>query len=395
VPELPSPPELARPLPRLLDTSPSPRFEGAKPPPLPEAAIKTQIGVEPASARGRISTPPVVPPLPPSLQGPMEAPPLPSGMRAVAAEQTAPARLPAVSSRSSASIVILVLALVAAAGAAVWFLVLRPQAGEQRDRTIAPAPGSGATGSAGTGSGVESAGVATPGSTSPDTGSAAPAAPAPEMVDTTIEASAGGATVVLADTGQSGAAPFTAKLEKGKSYQAKVTAHGFLPAEVEVKGGDDNVIVKLVAKPRVVSITSEPAGALILVDSGATGHNTPFDVELGPAQAGKKTVRVQLRKQGYRSIDRAVDLNKLVEDDTKMVVKLDEKLAVAPPISRPVTSPGSARGSAHEGSDAGSGSADDSATPPGSTQGSGSAAAQPTGSGGSATEPEPEFNKHP
>jgi uncharacterized protein (TIGR02266 family) len=403
VPELPSPPELpARPAPRLLDTSPSPRFEGSQPPPLPEAVTKTRIGVEPAAPRGRISTPPVVAPLggaqgtPLTSSGPvpMEAPPLPSGMRAVAAEQTAPARLPAVSSRSTAPIIILILVLVAAAGAAVWFFVLRPQHTEaqaesgERAPTVPPQtppvepPAPVASGGSQAAGGSDTATPAAAGSAEP--------APGIEIVDTVITASVSGAKVEVTGTDQSGAVPFTAKLEKGKPYKARVTARGFLPAELEVKGGDDKQTAKLVAKPRVLVLASEPSGAVILVDSGPTGHNTPFELELTAAQAAKKTVRVQLRKPGYRAIDRTIDLSKLVEDDTRMVGKVEEKLAVAPAVTRPPAS--SARGSAHEGSDASSG--DDSATPPAGGS-AGSPSTPPSGGSAGSAEPEPEFNKHP
>src|SRR6185436_8377971 len=117
-------------------------------------------------------------------------------------------------------------------------------------------------------------------------------APAPEVVPTVISASVDGATVEIPGTGQSGPAPFTAKLDKGKPYKARVAAHGFATSEIEIKGGDDKRNVTLAAKPRVLSVDSDPSGAAIFVDSGPTGHTTPFDIELTAAQAGKKTVRV-------------------------------------------------------------------------------------------------------
>jgi uncharacterized protein (TIGR02266 family) len=351
-----------RPAPRLLDTSPSPRTEAPALPP-----VKTQLGVEPA--RARIATPP------PLLgQTPLEAPPLPSGLRAVATEHTEPARLPPLRTRSSAPIVILLLVLVALGGAAVWFLVLRPQHTERTNGPPEP-----------------SSGLATPpvaeGSSAPENpGSAAvpPPAPAtPEIVDTVIDASVG-ATVEVAGTSQSGPTPFTAKLENGKSYKARVSARGFIPADLEIKGGDDNQTVKLTPKPHVISISSEPRGALILVDSGTTGHTTPFDIELTPAQAAKKSIRVQLRKAGYRTFDRTIELDKLSEEDARMFYKLDGRLAAAPQV---VTPP--ATGSAQDGSSTGSGDAQ-----PGS--GSAPSPAPVPGSGsGSAPEPEPEFNKQP
>jgi hypothetical protein len=221
----------------------------------------------------------------------------------------------------------------------------------------------------------------------------APTVPAsPEIVDTVIEASADSATVEITGTSQSGPTPFTARLEKGKPYKVRVTARGFLPADLELKGGDDNQTVKLSPKPRVISIGSEPRGALILVDGGTTGHTTPFDIELTPAQVAKKSIRVQLRKAGYSRLDRTIEVDKLTEEESRMFYKLDGRLAVAPAV---VTPPPAGSGSPPDGT--GTGSSD--ATQPGGGSAQGSPPASPTpppgGAAGSAAEPEPEFTKQP
>jgi uncharacterized protein (TIGR02266 family) len=400
VPDLPNPPDPARPQPRMLDTSPSPRIES--PAALPEAVARTRLGVEPARARVSSPTPP--PPIPafgPSLS---ELPPLPSGLRAVAAEQTEPARMPPLRSRSIAPLLILIFVVVAAGGAAVWFLVLRPQQVAELRPVVPPAPGSAvavpAPGSAHPGS----AALAGSNTGAPASGSAVPAgsdAPAAELVETQIAANVDGATVEITGTDQSGPAPLTAKLEKGKPYKARITAHGYAALEIDLKGGDPKQTAKLVPKPRVISVASDPSGAQISVDGTPTGHVTPFEVELSSAQSGKKSVRVVLRKAGFRPVDRTIELAKMAEDDIRMTAKLDEKLATAPAVvpSRPGSSSGSARPPG-PGSDAGSGAGSDT-TPSGNGPGSGdgSAATPPAtpppggASAGSATEPEPEFNK--
>jgi uncharacterized protein (TIGR02266 family) len=384
--DLPTPPDLARPVPRLLDTSPSPRFEASQPAQQP---MKTQLGVEPA--RARISTPP---PLgAPGTGAPMEAPPLPSGMRAVAAEHTEPARMPPLRTRSSAPMVILILAIVAAGAAAVWFLVLRPQQIAETEASRPVQPGSGET--------PGSAAIATPGSAAtPTSGSADSAAPAGsatppvvETADTIIDASVDHATIEVAGTPQAGPAPFTAKLEKGKPYKVRVSAPTFAAVEIEIKGGDDGQMVKLSPKPRVIAIESDPKSAGIYVDGANSGKVTPTDLELTAAQAAKKSVRIQLRKAGYRSLERTVDLAKLTEEGPRMLGKLsDLKMQVLPPITQTSTPP--VRPSNPDGGDAGSGSAADGTTPPG--PGSASAPPTPPASGsGSAAEPEPAFNKQP
>ena len=374
-------PEPARPLPKLLDTSPSPRIEPAA---INESGTKTRPGVEPA--RGRISTPPVGQPA-------LEAPPLlSSNARAIAAEQTEPSRRPTIAARSKAPTFMLLLLLVAAAGAAVWFFVIRPRQLAETEVTTATDPGSA---------------VVAPGSAGSAVGSATPSSNPPpvELADTVIIASVEGATVEITGTDQRGPAPLTAKLAQGKSYKVKVSANGFVTAELELKGGDDTRTAKLVAKPRVISVDSDPAGALIFVDSGATGHATPFDVELTAAQAAKKTVRVQIRKSGFRSVERVVELAKLTEGDAQLTTKLREKLVVQqvsapPPPVHTAAGSGSGKGSG-QGSDGGSaaGSGDGPVVTPGS-EGASGAAGGTGGSAASATpgsgaEPEPDFTKHP
>jgi len=331
-------------------------------------------------------------------------------MRAVAAEQTEPARLPAAKPTSIAPILILIVLLVAAGSAAVWFLVLRPRQTAQ----VAQGPGSETASGTTPGSAVVATGPATPGSTATpgsatagQTGSAGQptsTAPKAELVDTVIAASTAGATVEIVGANQSGPAPFTAKLEKGKPYKARVAAPTFLALTLDLKGGDDKQTAKLVAKPRVISVQTDPPGALIFIDSAATGHGTPFDVELTEAQAAKKTVRVRIKKSGFVTIDRVVEIAKLTEDDTRMVATLDEKL-VAPTALRAGSGAGSAKVPPSGGSDSDSGATPDNSTAPngGATSGSSAAPpappptppAPPAGGTGGSSEPEPAFNKTP
>ncbi len=381
--DLPSPPEPVRPQPKLLDTSPSPRIE-------PAAESSTRMKSSTGPERGRAT--------PPAGQPALEAPPLlPSNVRAVTAEQTEPARLPAVQSRSKAPLLVFLLLLIAAGGAAAWFFVIRPgkvaeQAATAGSQDVGSAGALGSAGSAvaiATGSGGSATGSA--GSAGSDQATTAGSAAPAEVTDTVIAASVENATVAIAGTDQTGPAPFTAKLEKGKSYKAKVTAKGFLALELDVKGGDDKQTAKLVAKPRVISVQSEPSGALIFVDSSATGHTTPYEVELTAAQSAKRAVRIQLRKSGYRSLERVVELAKMKEDDERMTAKLSERLSV-PQAPTPVhTGPGPGSGSAGagQGSD-GTGAGSDAPAPtPTPTD-------APSGTTpGSAAEPEPEFNKQP
>jgi hypothetical protein len=345
-------------------------------------------------------------------------------MRAVAHEQTEPARMPELKSRSIAPLLILIFLGVAAAGAAVWFFILRPQVAEHAAATAGAGPATTAAGSGSAGSaGAAPAGTGTPaspagtgaagsaaGTTGAATGSPAPTAPKGEIAETEITANVEGATVEIPGTDQSGPAPFTAKLEKGRTYKARIAARGFAALELDLKGGEAKLAAKLVPKPRILMIASDPSGAQIAIDGQGTGHATPYELELSAPSATKKSVRVVLRKTGFRVVDRTIEFAKFADDDTRMTAKVDEKLAPAPVTSAPPT-PRPGAGSAKP---AGQGSGDTEASPgsdtaapanPGSGDGpvtspSGSAppptappAPTPGPAGNGSAEPEPDFNK--
>ncbi len=394
-PVLPSPPESPSKAPRMLDTSPSPHQlndnedgrasdvdhnNNAKAALIAqndrmEKLAKTKMGMAPVSVSTRSATSPQ-----PIVA--RDAPTRPSGHVAF---DSGPTQRPDAPVRSSkAPLVILLLVLLAAGGGAVWFFVLREKAVEDnRVATPGPTSGSDKTGSNGV--------VATTGSNgSADkvgSGSAKPVAEAPKgpMVDIEITANSPKATVEVLDTALKGPVPFKTKLEKDKAYKVSIAAPGFATLVQDIKGGQDKLVAKLIAKPMMITVTSEPAGALILVDGYPVGHSTPFDVELTKAQASKKNVRIGLRKVGYRPVEKMIEIATFTEDPSKMVAKVAEKLAVQiqvvqPPRPPPNTGSGSAT-TPGAGSDAsGSGS-----TPP--PTGSGT----PTPTPGSAKEPEPAF----
>jgi hypothetical protein len=206
----------------------------------------------------------------------------------------------------------------------------------------------------------------------------------------------------VVDTDQTGPAPFKAKLEKDKAYKVRVEAPGYAKLELDVKGGQDKATAKLVAKPHVITVSSDPAGAMIYVDSAPTGKRTPSDIELTAAQAAKKSVHIQMRLGGYKQADQVVDATALTDGDAKMTGSVEAKLAVAPVvvIHNPPPNLGSGSGSGSAAvtppDDSGTGSAvpSGSATPSGG--GGGSAAPAPTGTGTESKaggEPEPDWSK--
>ena len=366
-PGLPSPPAMEPSAklssPRLLDTTPSPRSEAD---PVP---AKTKLGVEPAR--------PAMPSAPPPL-GIKDSPTRPTGLRAVARESSASASMPTPKS-SSAPLIILILLLLAAGGGAVWFFVFRDKAAPE---TTVADPGTGSTNPGSAGS-AGSAIATNPGSAGSDVGSAKEP-PKGDLVDTVIAVPdlKDKATVEIIGTDQKGPAPFTAKLEKDKAYKAKISAAGYQVAELDIKGGEKSEPVKLVAKPRVLKVTTDPDTAIIFVDGYAVKNAfTPHEIALTKQQAAKKTIRIRVQKIGYRAVEKAVDAATFKEGDTQIAATLHIRLEKAAVIRPPV------------GSGSGSGSAKDPG--PGSGAGSGTPTPTPGSGAGSATppEPEPEFKQ--
>jgi uncharacterized protein (TIGR02266 family) len=346
-----------------------------EPPPRParDEAPKTKLGVEPAKAQTKDAAP-----------------------RAVSTELSHPNAPP---KSSAAPVIITILVLVAGAAAAVWWFVLRENVAEKvatQEPVLGSASGVGsAVETAQTGSdSVGSAGSAEQQFGAGSAGSAAVEAPKAPIVDTVIASSvAKGSTVEIVGTDQKGAAPFTAKLEKDKAYKARVTAPGFTALEVDIKGGQDKTTAKLVAKPRVIAVTSEPPGADIYIDSVATQKTTPAEVTLTPAQAAKSRVRVSLRRSGFRPIDQVVAADAFKDEEAQMNASVNAKLVVQKAATGGgTTGGGTTGGGTTGGGTTGGGTTGGGTTGDGTTGGGAGSATAPTGGtngGGTTTTPPP------
>jgi uncharacterized protein (TIGR02266 family) len=349
-PALPSAPEPSGRTAKLLDTSPSPRDEQAPmrtsspslaplaPPAASATAHQTRPGVEPAKAAIRLKD---------------------TGERARPVS-VAPESNLRTGSPSRAPIVIGILFTLAAAAAAVWYFVLRNNVADvvaKQPVAVAPADAPGVmTGSAGSATAMVGSGVAT----GSDGSNVAVAVASGPVSETEIASNVAQATVTVVDAAQGGPAPFKAKLVKDKAYKVRVEAPGYAVKELDVKGGQDKVTATLTAKPRIVSVTSDPVGGMIYVDNAPTGKKTPADIELTAAQAARKQVHVQVRLAGYKAADQLVDQTTLKDAGDKMTASLDAKLAVAPVVVQPPRPPhpdGAGTGSAVTPDGAGSASA--------------------------------------
>jgi uncharacterized protein (TIGR02266 family) len=367
-------------------------------PPEPEAkkaeeekkeAPSTKLGVEPAKAATARKDK--------DKEKEKEAP------RAVATETAKPA---APSRPSSAPVVLGILAVLVLVAGGVYFFVLRDKGektepvventGSAGSAEVLPNNGSGSadvvtnngSGSAGSADVVTNNGSGSAGSAAAMTGSdgSAGSAAAPTTVKTVIASNvAKGATIEVLGTDQKGPAPLTAKLEKDKEYKARITAPGFIAQEIDVKGGQEKVTAKLVAKQKTLNVVTDPAGADVYVDGVMTGKITPSDVELTPAQAARPRNRITLKRPGYKPVDQFLDASSWNEGDSRMTGKLTVKLVVQPKVVAPPPT-----GSGETGSGAGS------ATPSNTGTGSGSSTSTtttppppPPSGGGSAEAPAP------
>jgi uncharacterized protein (TIGR02266 family) len=349
-PGLPEPPEATRSRPPL-DSPAVARTKSGEP------VARTKLGIEPAKASTRAASDSVP--------------------RAVAQDSSRPV---APKRPSSAPALILLLVLVAGGAAAVWWFVLRENVAQE----VAKKEPAGSAGSAvvtnpvGSGGSAGSSVAIQEGSA----GSAAVEAPKGPTVDTVIASSvAKNSTVEIVGTDQKGPAPFTAKLEKDKPYKARVRAPGYVAQEIDVKGGSDKQTAKLVLKPRVITVTSEPAGADIYIDSVNTQKITPSEVTLTASQAAKPKVRLALRRPGYRPVDQSLDANAFKESDDKMTASITVKLSVRP------TSSGNTGGGTSGGGTTGGGTTTSGSGATGGGTGSGSAITPSGGGTGSATTP--------
>lgn len=392
-PGLPSPPDVAAKQPRLLDTSPSPRTERPTADPMVGLA-KTKLGMEPVPAVPRMQAPSAQPPIRDGLDRARPSGVVPPG--AVPHEATTPMKMPVKQGRSVAPLIILLLMLVAAGGAGVWFFVLREKAEDDTKTAGNDPPKTGSDTVKPPSNGSDTVKIPNNGNATnqgsddvPKPGSNTP--PTAALVATDLATNAPRATIEVLGTDQKGAAPLSANLEKDKAYKVRVVAPGYVAQDVEVKGGQAKLVIKLEPKPRIIMVTSEPKGALILLERAAIGHSTPFDVKLSNAQALKRTVRIGLIKGGYRPIDRQVPIEAFEEEDTRMVAKLDLKMEVQQVVIRQPPPPGGGSGSG-SGSDSGTGSGSSEpgggSAPPPPPDGSGSGSAPPP-----PPEPEPEFIK--
>jgi uncharacterized protein (TIGR02266 family) len=236
--------------------------------------------------------------------------------------------------------IIAALVMVAAAAAAVWFFVLRPKETEKLAQPGAPA-GSAAEPAVLPGQpsqvGNDLAAAAAGGL--PDAAVVADAAPAvvAETVEVTIQSRTKGASISIDGTDQAGAAPLVARLEKGKTYMAKVTAPGHQPSEVQVSADKKRFDVTLSPLAQVVRITSTPAGAHIYVDGRDTKKNTPADVVLSAGESQRNRVMIGLRKPGFEKLNEWLAKSAFGEAEGKLIAQFEGRLEVAR--ARPTPTP--------------------------------------------------------
>jgi uncharacterized protein (TIGR02266 family) len=238
--------------------------------------------------------------------------------------------------------IIAALVMIAAAAAAVWFFVLRPKETDTIAQPAAPAGAAvdpavpGQPSKVGNDLAVAAAGGAADAAVVAAADATPPAPPA-ETVEVTIQSRTKNASISIDGTDQAGAAPLVAKLEKGKTYTAKVTAPGHQPSEVQVSADKKRFDVTLSPLAQVIRVTSTPAGAHIYVDGRDTKKNTPADVVLSAAEGQRNRVMIGLRKPGFEKLNEWVAKTAFGEAEGKLIASFDGRMEVAR--SRPTPAP--------------------------------------------------------
>jgi uncharacterized protein (TIGR02266 family) len=351
-----APPPVAAAVPIIAD-EPLPPPAPAKPSPSDELAARRsrplELREEPAPKPAREPAPRLVP----AAERSTPASPPASAVSAAASAMPEP------SSKAPAAVVVGLL-MAAVVAAAVWFVFLRkPQ--ESTDVAAGTNPATAPATNVATG-GTQAPAVAIDAAEAAvaDVDAAGAAVPAANTLDTEIKVSVPGATVAVEGAG-TGPAPFTAKLEKGKTYKLIVSADSFKPVELEIKGGDTLPTVKLEPLPRTLHVTSTPPGAMILIDGAPTGKKTPADITLTKAQVGARSVKLSLRRTGFAPFNKVVAKGEFVADDTggAMTVALDATLTAVRPTGGGGggggggTDPGTGAGTSGTGTGTGAGTA--------------------------------------
>ncbi len=183
------------------------------------------------------------------------------------------------------------------------------------------------------------AGTATTRATTDQARQAGKAAPVGGL-DVTVASLTEGATAELVGGSQSGRTPMTFRgLVAGHTYQVKITRAGFRAASLAMRpDAGDPAPVQLEAKPAVLHVTSEPAGAQVWINGRRQRSLTPANVELPRRLTDAGRFSVSLRMRGYLTSDQQVALDKLIEHGDTMVQELSVALARRP-VARPAAQP--------------------------------------------------------
>jgi hypothetical protein len=148
-------------------------------------------------------------------------------------------------------------------------------------------------------------------------------------MDVTITSVPEGAMAELIGGSQSGPTPMTFRdLTAGEHYQVKLSKAGFVLAEMTLKPeAGDPPAFELEAKPSVLRVTSEPAGAQVWINGRRQRSLTPVDVRLSRRTTDSKQVKLSLRKSGYSTAEQKVSLDDLVDQGDALVQEVALVLA--------------------------------------------------------------------
>jgi len=140
-----------------------------------------------------------------------------------------------------------------------------------------------------------------------------------------------GARVEVLGTGKYGSAPMEFKgLKDNGTYKIRVDHAGYKSREIVVTASATDrepVVVKLAPLPRMLSVTTTPPGAKIIVSDIELPYTTPAEFELSGDLATNAELSIVLKKPGFTPVYVPVEVNTTFrERDGVMHLSLDETL---------------------------------------------------------------------
>ena len=162
-------------------------------------------------------------------------------------------------------------------------------------------------------------------------------ASAAETVEIEVVTRPEGATARIAGTDIEALTPATFALEAGAAVTVELSLPGYRSQSLEVSAGETELApVELAVAAKSIRVTSDPPGALVMVEGRRQPGTTPLSISvddtLTTEMEKKKSLEIVIRKSGYRDEAASVSGDDFREEGEEWVAEIAAKLtADAPP----------------------------------------------------------------